>query len=174
MDKRILCKRMKGFLSLILALGMMLIPSQTVLAANYVVENDEIVVGQTLVVGDFFKANACSFQSSGIWFRVYIDDVEISLSDATYYKNDGFYLTGEQGKVYYVTEYTNTGSVWSDDWVVTLRLSSMSPVTPTQTSKKTSKKTSTSTSTSTSTPTSTHTFLFLGNSSGTRSGTGRY
>lgn len=45
MDKRILCKRMKGFLSLILALGMMLIPSQTVLAANYVVENDEIVVG---------------------------------------------------------------------------------------------------------------------------------
>ena len=160
MDKRILCKRMKGFLSLILALGMMLIPSQTVLAANYVVENDEIVVGQTLVVGDFFKANACSFQSSGIWFRVYIDDVEISLSDATYYKNDGFYLTGEQGKVYYVTEYTNTGSVWSDDWVVTLRLSSMSPVTPTQTSKKTSKKTSTSTSTSTSTPTSTHTHSY--------------
>ena len=129
MDKRILCKRMKGLLSLILALGMMLIPSQTALAATYVVEDAAIVVGQTLVVGDFFKAYSCSFQSSGIWFRVYIDDVEISLSDATYYKNDGFYLAGEDGKEYYVTEYTNTGSIWYDDWVVTLRLSSTPPPT---------------------------------------------
>lgn len=165
MDKRILYKRMKGFLGLILALGMVLIPSQTVLAANYVVENDEIVVGQTLVVGDFFKANACSFQSSGIWFRVYIDDVEISLSDATYYKNDGFYLAGEQGKVYYVTEYTNTGSAWSDDdWVVTLRLSSTSPgippQTPTQTPTPAPTQTPTPTPTPTPIPTLTHTHSY--------------
>ena len=129
MDKRILCKRMKGLLSLILALGMMLIPSQTALAREYVIENSEIVVGQTLVVGDFFKSNLCNFSASGIYFYVYIDGVEILYNNTAYYNNGGFYLAGEDGKEYYVTEYTNTGSIWDRDWIVTLRLSATPPPT---------------------------------------------
>lgn len=51
MDKRILCKRMKGLLSLILALGMMLIPSQTALAATYTIDTNPFSVGDTMTVG---------------------------------------------------------------------------------------------------------------------------
>ncbi|MGN1160190.1 MAG: hypothetical protein ACI4SE_08315 [Lachnospiraceae bacterium] len=128
MDKRIICKRMKGFFGLILALGIMLMSSQTVLAATYTIDTNPFHVGDTLTVGDTITSSTRSVFGTGMTFTVYIDNVQLDWSDEqtrnNYRQAGNFYLAGEPGTTYWVTECTNVGTAWDDVWTCTLRLSS--------------------------------------------------
>ena len=128
MDKRIICKRMKGFFGLILALGIMLMSSQTVLAATYTIDTNPFNVGDTLAVGDTITSSIRAVFGTGMTFTVYIDNVELDWNDEQTWNNytqaGNFYLAGEPGTTYWVTECTNVGTSWDDRWTCTLRLSS--------------------------------------------------